>query len=75
MPGFRLDAGPLVVSTIAGALGTALLVYGKKQGRWPHLAAGALLLIYPYFVESMTALLAFGALIGAGLWWASVNDW
>jgi len=35
-----LDPTRLFVSLIAGGVGFVLFVYGKKQQRWPQLAAG-----------------------------------
>ena len=60
----------LFLSIIPGAAGFVLLTYGRKQGRWPHAAAGVALLVYPYFTESLWALVAVGVGIGAALWWA-----
>jgi len=40
-----------------------------------HVVAGLLLMVYPYAVESTLALLAGGAAIGAGLWWAIRMGW
>jgi len=36
-------------------------MYGKKQRRGPHLAVGVLLMVYPYFVSSVTVMLVIGA--------------
>ena len=48
-----LDPTWLFLSLIPGGAGFVLMVYGKKQGRWPQAVAGALLLIYPYFTSSV----------------------
>ncbi len=53
----------------------ALLVYGKKQQRLPHLVAGLLLVIYPSFVSTMGQLLAVTVLLIAAFWWALRMDW
>jgi len=45
-------------------------VYGKKQERWPQMAAGLLLMVYPYFATSLVSLVATGAVIGLILWYA-----
>jgi hypothetical protein len=70
-----LDPTWLFVSLIPGGIGFVLLVYGKKQGRWPHLAAGLLLLVYPYFTPGLVALVATGAVIGLLLWCAVRLGW
>jgi hypothetical protein len=50
---------------LIGSIGLGLFVYGKKQRRPPHLAAGILLMVYPYFVPSIAAMfLIAGALLG-----------
>jgi hypothetical protein len=66
--GFSLDPGALFLELVLSGIGFVLLVYGKKQGRWPQLAAGAAYTIYPYFVGGVTAMLVVGALLGVGLW-------
>jgi hypothetical protein len=62
-----LDPTLLFLSLIPGGIGFVLFVYGKKQDRSPHLVAGLLLMVYPYFADSVLSLTAIGALIGAGL--------
>ena len=56
-----MSPGTLFAWTVIGSIGLGLLVYGKKQRRVPHLAAGVLLMVYPYFVSSVGATLAIGA--------------
>ena len=70
-----LDANDILLSLITGGIGFVLLVYGKKQGRWPHAIAGVLLTIYPYFTSSATALVGVGAAIGLGLYFAVQAGW
>jgi hypothetical protein len=70
-----MDPAWLFVSLIPSGAGFVLLVYGKKEGRWPHLMAGLALILYPYFASSMTALVAIGLLIGTGLWSAVRLGW
>jgi hypothetical protein len=48
------------LSFIAGGIGFVLFVYGKKQQRWPHLAAGLLLMVYPYFTTTLLSLSVTG---------------
>src|SRR4030095_4728696 len=67
-PAMSLDPTWLFLSLIPCALGFVLLVYGKKQASWPHLAAGALLTVYPYFVTNVASLILVGAAICGGLW-------
>jgi hypothetical protein len=70
-----LDAGSLFLSLITGGIGLVLFVYGKKQERWPQLAAGLALMAYPYFVSDVTWSLVVGAGILAGLWLAVRQGW
>src|SRR5438045_8124385 len=44
----NMDPTWLFLSLIPSAIGFVLLVYGKKQGRWPHLVAGLALSVYPW---------------------------
>jgi hypothetical protein len=70
-----LDATWICLSLIPSGIGFVLFVYGKKQGRWPHLAAGLTLMIYPYFATSVVSLVSVGALICGGLWYAVRLGW
>jgi hypothetical protein len=65
----------LFISLIPGAVGFVLVVYGKKQQRWPHLVAGLLLMVYPYFTPGLVSLVAVGATIGFLLWYVVRLDW
>ena len=70
-----LDPTWLFLSLIPGAIGFVLLVYGKKQGRWPQMVAGLLLMVYPYFTPGLGSLLLTGAAIGAALWYTLRLGW
>jgi hypothetical protein len=70
-----LDANDIFLSLITGGIGFVLLVYGKKQGRWPHLVAGLALMAYPYLVSGIVADLGIGIAIGAALWLAVRQGW
>ena len=65
----------LFLSIIPGGVGFVLLAYGKKGGRWLHVVAGLLFLIYPYFTESVAALVGVGLALGVGLWLAIRSGW
>lgn len=70
-----VDPTWLFLSLIPGGIGFVLFVYGKKQGRWPQLAAGVLFMVYPYFATSPVSLVATGAVIGVILWYAIRLGW
>jgi hypothetical protein len=71
----NFDPTWLFLSLIPGGIGFVLFVYGKKQQRWPQLAAGLALLIYPYFTDSVLALIVVGIAIGVGLFAAIRLGW
>ena len=58
----------MLLSLIPSGVGFGLFVYGKKASRWPQLVAGLVLMVYPYFTESVAALVGVGVLVGVGLW-------
>lgn len=70
-----LDPTWLFLSLIPGGIGFVLFVYGKKQGRWPHLVAGLLFMAYPYFTESVTSLVGVGVMLGVALWLTVRGGW
>jgi hypothetical protein len=65
----------LFLSLIPSGIGFVLFTYGKKQERWPHLAAGLVFMVYPYFTPNLIALIGFGVLLGAALWTAIRMGW
>jgi hypothetical protein len=71
----NFDPNWLILSLIPSGIGFILFVYGKKQARWPQLAGGLLLMAYPYFTQSVTALLAVGAALGAAIYYAVWAGW
>jgi hypothetical protein len=70
-----LDPTWLFLSLIPAGIGFVLLTYGRKQGRWPQIVAGLGFLVYPYFVTTVTALLAVAVVLGGLLWMALRLDW
>lgn len=70
-----LDPGPLFLSIVFGLIGSALLLYGKKQQRIPQMIAGLLFIVFPYFTETATSMSLVGLAIGAGLWWSLRAGW
>ena len=70
-----IDPGVLFLSLVTSGIGFVLFVYGKKQGRPPQLAGGIALMVYPYFVSTVTTMLAIGAAIVAATWLAVRQGW
>jgi hypothetical protein len=71
----NLEPTWLFLSLIPGGVGFVLFVYGRKEQRWPQLAAGLALLIYPYFTDSVLGLVGVGLAIGASLFVAVRLGW
>ena len=65
----------LFLSLIVGGIGFVLFVYGKKQDRWPQLAAGLIFMAYPYFATSTVSLVVIGVGLGGALWYAIRLGW
>jgi hypothetical protein len=65
----------LFLSLIPGGAGFVLLVYGKKEQRWPYIVAGLAFIIYPYFTPGIASLLGVGALLAAALWCVVREGW
>jgi hypothetical protein len=70
-----LDAGPLFLMLITSGVGFVLLTYGKKQDRYPQVAAGIALMVYPYFVPNLMVNLLVGAAIVGAMWVAIRQGW
>ena len=70
-----LDPTLLFLSLLTSGLGFVLFVYGKKQDRLPQLLGGIALMVYPYFVSTVTATIAIGAVIVAAVWLAVRQGW
>jgi hypothetical protein len=62
----------LLLSLIPGGIGFVMLVYGKKQQRWPIVGFGIAFMVYPYFTDTAGAMVAAGAVLG-GLFWAALR--
>jgi hypothetical protein len=46
------DGSNLLAGLLTGTLGMALLVYGKKQVRFPQMLAGLAMMVFPYFMPN-----------------------
>jgi hypothetical protein len=71
----NFDPTLLMLSLVPSGIGFVLFVYGKKQERWAHLAAGLALMVYPYLVTTVVQMLLGGVLIGGAFWWAIQSGW
>lgn len=48
------------VGLVTGVIGAGYFVYGKKQGSPVPLIAGILLMVYPYFIDSLLISICIG---------------
>ncbi|MHB0978921.1 MAG: hypothetical protein ACYC5Q_02400 [Thermoleophilia bacterium] len=53
----------IFVAIMLSLVGIALLGYGRKQGRGPHMAAGLVLLVAPYFLRSTALEVVLGVVV------------
>ncbi len=65
----------LFASLIVSSIGFVAFVYGKREARVPHMLAGLVLMIFPYFVSNVLAIFGIaGAVLGA-TWLAVRYGW
>ena len=69
------DTGSLLTSLLVSSVGFVLLTYGRRMGRPPHMLAGLVLLVYPYFVPGALVMFIIAAVIVGGLWLAVRLGW
>jgi hypothetical protein len=74
-PSMSFDATSLLTSLLVSSVGFVLLTYGRRMGRPPHLIAGLVLLVYPYFVPAPLIMLMIAAVIVGALWLAVRFGW
>jgi hypothetical protein len=63
-----LSPGWLLASFLVSTVGLALLLYGKKQTRFPQLLAGFALLLESAFLPTPITMLAGAGVALAALW-------
>ncbi len=63
-----LDANAVFASLMIGVVGMGVFVYGKKQGRFPHMIAGVVLMAYPYFVSNVLLMAGIAMTLLVALW-------
>jgi hypothetical protein len=71
----NFDSTLLMLSLIPSGVGVALLIYGRKQQRWPQLVCGVAFLVYPYFTETVFSMIGVGVGLGIGLFAALAAGW
>jgi hypothetical protein len=62
-----LSLNNILLGGFISLIGLALLMYGRKEVRIPHIVVGLVLIIYPYFVRSLPVEVAVAVVLVAGL--------
>jgi hypothetical protein len=62
-----LNLNNILFGAFISLIGLALLGYGRKAGRVPHMAVGLILMVYPYFLGNLLVEIAVGVMLLAGL--------
>ena len=70
-----LDPTWIFLSMIPSGVGFVLFMYGKKQERLPQLVVGLLMMVYPYFVSTASAMTVVGLVRWGALWYALRLGW
>lgn len=65
-----LSPASLVVGFLASSIGFVALVFGRRQQRFPHMAAGGILLVLPWVVPNPWLLGGVSAALLVALWLA-----
>jgi hypothetical protein len=73
--GLNLSLGSLVAGGFISLVGLAVLMYGRKEVRVPHLVAGGILVVFPYFVGIWWLELVIAAVVLAALALISHLGW
>ena len=66
-----MDLNSILVGVFVSLVGLALLMYGRKQTRLPHMVVGLILIVYPYFVGNIVIQLGVAVALLAALALAS----
>ena len=60
-----MDFNNLVASFLFGMVGMGMFMYGKRSGQMVHLIVGVLLMVVPYFIPNLMALVVISSLLVA----------
>ena len=58
-----MDAGVLLWGLLFSSIGLGFFLYGKKRRAVVPLVCGLVLMIYPYFIPNVIALVAIGVVL------------
>jgi hypothetical protein len=65
------DPASLAANLAVSSVGFVLFRYGRGQRRFPHMTVGALMMGYPYFVNSVGWMLGLVPVMLLALWGAT----
>jgi len=60
-----MDSNSLMIGILAGIVGGAYVLYGRKASKILPAVCGVGLMVYPYFIDNVWALLVIGAVLCA----------
>ncbi len=60
-----MSSTSIILGIIFGSIGFGYFIYGKKQQSWVAYLSGALLMVFPYFVENIIWAVLIGLLLMA----------
>jgi hypothetical protein len=69
------DPASLFVSFLVSGVGFVLFSFGRKMERVPQLVAGVVLMVFPYFISSIGAMLAVTMGVLVALWASLYYGW
>lgn len=61
------DPASFLASLAVSSVGFVAFMYGRKQKRFPQLAAGVALMVYPYFVGNVWLMLGIAVALLAAM--------
>jgi hypothetical protein len=70
-----VDPASLIASFAVSSIGYVAFSYGKRQRRAPQLVVGLTLMVFPYFVDNVVAMLAITAALVLAMWLATKLGW
>ena len=63
----NFSAANLIGGLVFGSIGFVAFIYGKRMNLWKPMLLGIALMVYPYFVNDDTTMIAVGVVGTAGL--------
>ncbi len=63
-----LSSGALFTALVVSCVGMGIFLYGKRERRWPQLAAGVVLMVFPYAVPNALPMIGIAVGVIVVLW-------